>query len=42
MLIANEWNYPELTWGCYVKEPILIGSGYGNTVRIRLVDLEPD
>lgn len=41
MVIANEWNYPELAWGCYAKEPILIRTGYRNTVRMRLVDLEP-
>ena len=37
-LINNEWNYPELSWGNYVKEPILLSSGYTNTVRMRLTD----
>lgn len=35
--IINAWNYPELTWGCYVKEPIFIEEGYSNTVQLRLV-----
>ena len=34
--INNLWNYPELTWGNYVKPPILIASGYSNSVRLRL------
>ena len=37
-MIDNEWNYPELTWGNYVKEPIMIETGYTNTVRMRLAD----
>ncbi len=37
-MIDNEWNYPELTWGNYMKDPILIEAGYTNTVRMRLTD----
>jgi hypothetical protein len=37
-VINNAWNYPELTWGNYVKDPILIWSGYSNQVRARLTD----
>jgi hypothetical protein len=36
--INNAWNYPELTWGNYMKEPVLIEQGYGNTVHMRLTD----
>jgi hypothetical protein len=36
LIIVNEWNYPELTWGNYVKDPIVIESGYTNAVRMRL------
>ena len=36
--INNLWNYPELTWGNYMKDPILIETGYTNTVRMRLTD----
>jgi hypothetical protein len=38
LIIDNEWNYPELTWGNYVKDPITIETGYTNTVRMRLTD----
>jgi beta-galactosidase len=36
MNINNAWNYPELTWGNYVKEPIIIEEGYTNSVQVRL------
>lgn len=39
--VNNEWNYPELSWGNYVKEPILIEPGYLNRVRLRLTDGPP-
>jgi hypothetical protein len=35
--ILNAWNYPELTWGNYVKPAVMIEEGYQNTVRLRLV-----
>lgn len=38
MNINSAWNYPELDWGNYVKKPILVGTGYTNTVRVRLTD----
>lgn len=34
--IVNEWNYPELTWGNYMKPPIGIGSGYANRIQARV------
>ncbi len=34
--ILNEWNYPELTWGNYMKDPILIGAGYTNRVQVQI------
>lgn len=34
--ILNAWNYPELTWGNYMKDPIVIGSGYGSRVQARI------
>jgi len=42
MNVNNLWNYPELTWGNYVKEPILIGSGYTNRVSVRLCAADPE
>ena len=39
MIINNEWNYPTLGVGNYMKEPIVFGDGYTNTVRIRVADL---
>ena len=37
MNINNAWNYPELTWGNYVKPPVMVETGYSNRVRIRLL-----
>ena len=34
--ILNEWNYPELTWGNYMKEPVRINSGYVQQVQVRM------
>jgi hypothetical protein len=36
MIINNEWNYPQLGNGNYMKPPIIIGTGYTNTVRLCL------
>ena len=38
MIVNNEWNYPTLGIGNYMREPVVFGDGYSNTVRIRLVD----
>jgi len=38
--VDNAWNYPELTWGNYVKPPILIEQGYSNKVQVRLLEDE--
>ena len=35
--INNEWNYPELTWGNFVKPPVRVETGFTNTVRMRLI-----
>ena len=35
-IVSNEINYPELAWGCYVKPPIIVESGYCNTVKTKL------
>jgi hypothetical protein len=33
--INNEWNYPNLAWGNWVKDPVLPKAGYANQVRMR-------
>lgn len=38
MYINNEWNYPTLGVGNYMKPPIVFGDGYKNTVHLRLFD----
>ena len=40
--ILNAWNYPELTWGNFVKEPIVIESGYVNRVQLQIHASGPD
>jgi hypothetical protein len=37
-IINNEWNYPQLGWGNYVKDPVLIKAGYSNQVLLRFRD----
>ena len=39
MYINNEWNYPTLGVGNYMKPPIVFGDGYTNTVHLRPVDV---
>ncbi len=39
MYINNEWNYPTLGVGNYMKPPIVFGDGYTNTVYLRPVDV---
>jgi hypothetical protein len=34
-IVDNLWNYPRLSWGNYVKDPILVKAGYSNNVRFR-------
>ena len=36
-IIDSEFNYPELSWGCYTKPPICVQSGYTKTVYVRLI-----
>lgn len=38
MIYANQWNYPDLSWGNYVKSPQITGTFYQNAVRVRLTD----
>ena len=38
LYINNEWNYPTLGVGNWMKPPILCGEGYTNTVHLRLFD----
>jgi hypothetical protein len=38
MNINNLWNYRNLGLGNYMKPPIIVKSGYANSVRIRLTD----
>lgn len=42
MLINNDWIYPELTWGNYMKDPICVANGYTNRVHLRLTDYDPE
>ena len=37
LFINNEWNYPTLGIGNYMKPAINIGDGYTNTVHLRIV-----
>jgi hypothetical protein len=34
-IVNNEWNCPNLAWGNYVKDPVLVKPPYSNQVRIR-------
>ena len=36
-IIDSEFNYPELSWGCYTKPPICVQSGYTKSVYVRLL-----
>ncbi len=36
LIIDSEYNYPELSWGCYTKEPIQVDTGYCGRVYTRL------
>jgi len=37
-IVNNEWNVPNLAWGNYVKDPVLVKPGYSNQVRVRFSD----
>jgi len=39
MFINNEWNYPNLGLGNLMKAPIMIKSGYSNTIKVRFVNM---
>jgi hypothetical protein len=34
-IVNNEWNYPDLAWGNWVKDPVVPKPGYVNQVRMR-------
>ncbi len=36
LIIDNEFNYPELSWGCWTKEPVRVYTGYTGRVYTRL------
>ena len=36
-IIDSEFNYPELSWGCYTKPPVRVESGYSKTVYVQLL-----
>lgn len=38
MFINNEWNYPTLGLGNYMKNPIRINPGYSNKVMMRFIE----
>ena len=38
MFINNEWNYPTLGIGNWMRPAIIIEKGYTNTVHLRLID----
>jgi hypothetical protein len=40
MIFANQWNYPDLSWGNYVKRPQITGTFYQNAARVRLTGEE--
>ncbi len=35
-IIDSEFNYPELSWGCYTKPPITVSTGYTRRVYTKL------
>jgi hypothetical protein len=38
MIVNNDYNYPRLAWGNYIKPAIVVGDGYSNRVYVRLSD----
>lgn len=36
LIIDSEFNYPELSWGCYTKPPVRVSSGYSRRVYTKL------
>jgi beta-galactosidase len=35
-IINSEFNYPELSWGCYSKPPIIVSTGYTRRIYTKL------
>jgi len=40
VIVDNEWNYPTLGLGNYMKEPVIIRSGYSNSITLMLKKVE--
>ena len=43
MIIANEWNYPEIgwiRWGNYTKNSIVVGTGYENKIQMKFTKFD--
>lgn len=38
LIVNNQWNYPTLGIGNYMKEPIRVGEGFSDRVLLRVVD----
>lgn len=36
LIIDSEYNYPELSWGCYTKDPVRVSTGYCGRIYTRL------
>ena len=36
LIIDSEYNYPELSWGCYTKPPVRVSTGYRRSVTVKL------
>lgn len=36
VIVDQGWDYPELSWGCYTKEPVRLVTGSKGTVHTRL------
>lgn len=36
LIIDSEFNYPELSWGCFTKPPVRVSSGYSRRIYTRL------
>jgi hypothetical protein len=35
-IINSEYNYPELSWGCFTKDPVRVYTGYSRRVFTKL------
>jgi hypothetical protein len=37
LIVKNQWNYPDIDWGNYIKPAIILSAGYSGTTHVRLV-----